>query len=183
MDETPHLVASRVCGDCIVCCKVPSIDDPLLTKPAGELCRNCSGAGCTIYTARPQTCRDFHCQWRYLDLLDENWRPDRSGVLISTKTLDDGQHGENGVHGKAAMVMVVFGDHAVVFDDGFARLVAISIDRGVEVVLSLPYGAGLRAHETALRPFVAEAVASGSLAEVKAGIRAAYDSIWTGGAT
>jgi hypothetical protein len=175
MHDTPPLVAGRTCGECIACCQIPSIEEPGLTKPAGALCRHCTGSSCGIYAARPQTCREFHCQWRHLALLDENWRPDRSGVLISSRSLGDE------ADSAAAMVVVVFGDHAVIFDDGFATLVAMSVDRGIEVFLSLPFGTGQRAHETPLRPFVAGAVAAGSLAGVKAGIETAYAGIWPDG--
>lgn len=166
------LIPGRECGECTVCCKVPPIADPALTKPAGVLCPNCIGNRCTIYLDRPQSCRDFFCQWRNLALLDENWRPDRSGVLIQSRLVRDAAGRES-----LAMVLMVFADHAVVFDDGFATLVAIWTDRGDEVILSLLFGDSRRAWETALRPYVADAVAAGSLAQVKAGIRTAYAQI------
>ena len=175
MLRNEDLILDRECGDCIVCCRLPSIEDPNLVKPAGVLCHHCTGTGCGIYAMRPQSCREFYCQWRQLAVLDDNWRPDRSGVLISSKWLGNGPGSE------AAMVMVAFADHSVVFDDGFAALVAMSIDRGIEVILSLPYGAGELAREVSLCQFVAGAVAAGSLVEVKAGIRTAYATIWPDG--
>jgi len=66
----------------MACCQVLDIEDPELVKPAGILCRHCSN-GCSIYPTRPNACRDWLCMWRELSgLLDESWRPDRSGVLM-----------------------------------------------------------------------------------------------------
>jgi hypothetical protein len=169
------LIPGRECGECTVCCRVPPIEDPALTKPAGVLCQNCIGNTCSIYKSRPQSCRDFFCQWRNLALLDENWRPDLSGVLINSR-LQTGADGKESL----AMVLMIFADHAVIFDDGFATLVAIWTDRGDEVILNLLFDNCRRGWETALRPFVADGVAAGSLAQVKAGIRNAYTRMQRG---
>lgn len=74
------LVPGRACDGCMVCCIVPAIDDPDLTKMAGVRCRHCA-QGCEIYDARPKSCRDFYCAWRMITSLGPDWRPDRSGVL------------------------------------------------------------------------------------------------------
>jgi hypothetical protein len=163
------LIPGRECGACTVCCQVPPIDDPALTKPSGVLCVNCISNACSIYERRPRSCRVYYCQWRYLSVLHEDWRPDRSGVLIDARP-HIGADGKDSL----AMVLMIFADHAVVFDEGFARLVAIWTDRGDEVILSLLVDDCSRGWEAALRPFVAEGVTAGSLQQVKTGIRAAY---------
>lgn len=85
MNETE----SRQCGACTACCHVLEIDDPELQKPAGVLCRHCD-KGCVIYDRRPKVCRDWLCMWReFPGLLDESWRPDRSGVLMRMAEVDD----------------------------------------------------------------------------------------------
>lgn len=77
-------VPERVCGGCTVCCRVPPIDTPEFQKQAGVLCRFCDDAvGCSIHATRPPACREWFCGWRKLPLLDDSWRPDRSGVLIA----------------------------------------------------------------------------------------------------
>lgn len=172
MTDKRHLIPGRECGSCTVCCVVPAIDDPALTKPAGTACRNCTGTGCGIYVSRPQICRDFVCEWRRMALLDEDWRPDRSGVLVTGRSLP-GEAGED----IPAIVMTIFAGHDVIFDQGFATLVAVSVDQGREVILSLPADDSSGAWEMQLRQFVAAGVAAGSLAEVGEGIRRAYVSM------
>ena len=77
------LLPDRVCGSCTACCTALKIDDPALQKPAGLACHHLgSSGGCGIYDTRPEPCRAFHCAWRFLPILVDAWRPDRSGVLI-----------------------------------------------------------------------------------------------------
>jgi hypothetical protein len=76
------LVPGRECGDCTVCCEALSIDAATLRKPSGILCHHNSGTGCTNYGTRPDVCRDWFCAWRMADMLDDSWRPDKSGVLV-----------------------------------------------------------------------------------------------------
>lgn len=76
-----ELVAGRDCGACTACCITPSIDNAEIQKISGVRCRHCVANACDIYDTRPKVCRAFHCAWRYLPALGENWRPDRSGVL------------------------------------------------------------------------------------------------------
>ncbi|MBX9884465.1 MAG: hypothetical protein K2X68_05795 [Novosphingobium sp.] len=146
-----------------------AIDDPELTKPSGIACQNCTTAGCGIYATRPQVCRDFICEWRRLAYLDEDWRPDRSGVLITGRILP-GEAGEE----IRATVLTVFANHDVIFDQGFATVVAIAVDNGREVFLGLPAADFDGVWELPLREFVASGVAAGSLAEVGEGIRMAH---------
>jgi hypothetical protein len=82
------LVPGRACGECTVCCTVMAIDKPDIQKEAGVTCRHCR-KGCAIYETRPSLCRAFHCGWRQLPILDDGWRPDRSGVLVEVEVVDD----------------------------------------------------------------------------------------------
>ena len=82
------LVPGRTCGDCTMCCTVMAIDKPDIQKEAGVTCRHCRG-GCTIYETRPVLCREFHCGWRQLPILDDSWRPDRSGVFVEIEVVED----------------------------------------------------------------------------------------------
>jgi hypothetical protein len=81
------LVPGRICGECTLCCTVMAIDKPDIQKQAGATCRHCRG-GCTIYETRPALCRDYHCGWRQLPILDDGWRPDRSGVFVELEEVE-----------------------------------------------------------------------------------------------
>lgn len=74
---------TRDCGTCRACCIHLEIDD--FAKPAGTPClhlRKRNGTdGCTIYEARPATCRGFTCLWAAGKFDAKSWRPDRCGVL------------------------------------------------------------------------------------------------------
>ncbi len=72
----------RTCGGCTLCCFLPEINTPELQKPAAQLCRNCTGGGCSIYDHRPEICRDWHCAWRRVGAMPEAARPDLIGVMF-----------------------------------------------------------------------------------------------------
>lgn len=79
------VVETRTCGDCIACCQILNIDEPALKKPAGQICPNHNGVGCSIYQNRPQTCRDWFCLWRRDDGLPETANPAKCGVAFSVE--------------------------------------------------------------------------------------------------
>jgi len=66
------------CGECTVCCNVFAI--PQLNKPKNTKCSHCDG-GCSIYSERPQPCKDFACAW-LVGSWNESLRPDKSGIMI-----------------------------------------------------------------------------------------------------
>jgi len=90
MDYKLALVPGRGCGDCTVCCTAMAIDKPDIQKDAGVTCRYCTGKGCAIYETRPALCRDYHCGWRQLSVLDDSWRPDRSQVFVELEPHEGG---------------------------------------------------------------------------------------------
>jgi len=78
-DAAPQSV--KPCGDCSLCCKVLRIN--VLDKPAGHWCSHFSkGAGCAIHSASPSECQRFQCLWSISDSLGEDWRPDRSKLVL-----------------------------------------------------------------------------------------------------
>src|SRR5215472_516597 len=79
------LVEGRSCGYCTVCCYATFIDTAEFQKAPGVVCEHCTGRGCGIYQSRPPICREFHCGWWYWNEVGEDWRPDRSGVLILSR--------------------------------------------------------------------------------------------------
>lgn len=82
MSAAPDVLSTRTCGTCSLCCKVFPV--PEFSKPAGRWCAKVEqGKGCSIYAERPQTCRDFYCQWRYSDDLGPEWKPEVSRFVLS----------------------------------------------------------------------------------------------------
>jgi hypothetical protein len=72
----------RSCGTCTLCCKVFEV--PALQKPAGTWCRHClPGKGCGIHETRPQHCREFFCLWMTDANLPEDWKPERSKIVLT----------------------------------------------------------------------------------------------------
>lgn len=71
----------RKCGDCQACCKqLPVVE---LEKKANCRCEHQKhGAGCKVYTTRPQSCRLWSCAWLIDD--DEMYlsRPDHCGFIV-----------------------------------------------------------------------------------------------------
>ena len=64
-----------------MCCSVLEIAE--LKKSAGPLCVNCRlGGGCTIYSDRPDVCREFECEWLTRRDLSRQLRPDLVGAIL-----------------------------------------------------------------------------------------------------
>jgi hypothetical protein len=75
--------ATKHCGDCTLCCKVMAIEQ--LAKPVNAWCPQCRpGRGCLIYPERPGECQDFSCLWLVNELLDEQWKPNKSKFVLTT---------------------------------------------------------------------------------------------------
>lgn len=78
---------ARECGTCTVCCTVTKV--PELNKPENVTCKYVCGVGsgctgCSIYKDRPQSCRNFKCLWLQTPEMDDNLRPDKSGVMFES---------------------------------------------------------------------------------------------------
>jgi hypothetical protein len=83
------LVQGRECGSCSVCCVVLNVDTVEFQKLPGVPCAHLrEGGGCSIHATRFPVCRSYHCGWRYLGFLGDDWRPDKSGVLVDFQTDD-----------------------------------------------------------------------------------------------
>ena len=76
-------MSERQCGECTACCTHLKIDTEEFQKLAGPDCAHLEPKrGGRIYETRPQVCRDFRCLWLQMPDLPDDWRPDRSGVLL-----------------------------------------------------------------------------------------------------
>jgi len=74
----------RQCGDCSLCCKVLGI--PELDKPKDHWCPNfAAGAGCSIYTDRPPSCRNFACRWLTDPAMGPEWKPSICKMVVDSR--------------------------------------------------------------------------------------------------
>ena len=72
---------AKPCGECSLCCKILRIN--VLEKPAGLWCRHfAKGHGCSIHAGAPGECQRFQCYWSISEVLGDEWRPDRSKMVI-----------------------------------------------------------------------------------------------------
>jgi hypothetical protein len=133
-----EFVPERACGTCTVCCYALPIDNEELQKLPGEVCANCNGRGCVIYETRPRTCREFYCGWWVLPQLGDDWRPDRSGVLITPHNEDIP---ERFVLRQGIEFMILAGEDAV-RRPGFAQTVLSFVKREIATFLAIPGPAG-----------------------------------------
>jgi hypothetical protein len=77
----PRLVPGRACGTCMMCCKVPAIEE--FAKPPGVWCRHAvSGKGCNIYADRPRSCRAFYCAWMQDESFGPDWKPEKAKFVV-----------------------------------------------------------------------------------------------------
>ena len=71
---------------CALCCKLPTVSE--LNKPINTWCKHASpkDAGdcgaCTIYSDRPNECKNFMCVWLYTDWWPEELSPRKTGCFV-----------------------------------------------------------------------------------------------------
>ena len=81
-DSENPLVPGRLCGSCMLCCKVMIVDE--LKKPSGVMCSHAvPGQGCAIREHRPRACRTFFCGWRLDPNIDSMWKPEICGFVLT----------------------------------------------------------------------------------------------------
>ena len=161
------MAEARSCGDCTVCCIVPGIDTPQIQKITGAVCRNCGDGGCAIYETRPRACREFSCAW--LDgALDEGWRPDLSGVLSQSVSLQ----------GRAGMSLLLFADPLKTVRQGwFVDYVQQLLRDGVPLVLAVPGPKGSRSAKLLLQAEEFGRAAAGSPEQLRQVLRRAVKTL------
>lgn len=66
-----------------MCCVLLNVDTPEFQKMPQTACAHLkAGGGCAIHATRFPVCRTYHCGWRFLKGLGDDWRPDKSGILV-----------------------------------------------------------------------------------------------------
>lgn len=81
----------RPCDECNECCKVLYGSAFGYEFGQGTPCKFLGTCGCKVYRARPEFCRTYYCAWAQ-ELLPEEMRPDKCGVLISVEDGENGQY-------------------------------------------------------------------------------------------
>ncbi len=83
-DGKNPVLPGRSCNDCAMCCMVMGVKE--LDKPKGVWCRHCTTRkACDIYDARPEECRTFYCGYLTLAELGEEWKPNRSKIVLASR--------------------------------------------------------------------------------------------------
>lgn len=84
----PEHDTSRICGTCTLCCKVMEVSE--LSKPAQQWCPHADPRrGCMIYETRPQSCRDFMCQWLLHPSMPASWMPSYIHAVLHVNAKDE----------------------------------------------------------------------------------------------
>jgi hypothetical protein len=145
------------CGSCTVCCMALRVIE--LDKEAGRYCQHClPGKGCGIYETRPEVCRGFLCGWRRVPQLGEEWRPDKSGILMLTQEVDKLPEAYRAA-GPGVNFMILGGEKAIL-RSGFADYVATLVTRNVAVYLSADTPKSL------INPYLVKQTAAGNIPAV-----------------
>jgi hypothetical protein len=134
---TDEPVFKNNCGTCIACCYALAFHaEDGYNKEAGEMCQHCTGTGCGTYQTRYKLCHLFNCAWRGLPLLGEEWRPDKSGVMMLEVAGDELPEicRASGV----GLEFLILTDESAILRPGFAEYIATLVSRRVAVFLGLP---------------------------------------------
>ncbi|MSP94045.1 MAG: hypothetical protein EXR00_02145 [Alphaproteobacteria bacterium] len=164
-----QLVPGRECGECTVCCSLLTIDTPEFQKMPRTPCTHLGpgGKGCAIHATVYPVCRAYHCAWRYLQVLGEEWRPDKSGIL--TEFQNEGFPAN--YPSRPGLRITITGPLETVFEPGFAALLIGLIRAGVPIALSIPGPVGHYPAGAFINDALKEAVAAKDSARIVAGLR------------
>jgi hypothetical protein len=164
------------CGACSVCCKELMFDLNGSRILAGVMCPHAAPPqGCTIHATRPQVCRSYFCGWHHLPSLGEDWRPDRSDVLISFRSGPAPDGKMDGVD------FELTGSHEKIAWPPLVGYIATLIVDGTPVYLSLPGDIGFQSPWVylndipALQAAIAERHFANTVAALKAALQIAID--------
>lgn len=81
----------RSCEDCTACCTWLSGSAYGHEFGGGKSCKFLCDSGCGIHKVRPKLCQGYFCAWSQ-ELLDEELRPDKCGIIASVENKNGGQY-------------------------------------------------------------------------------------------
>jgi hypothetical protein len=170
------LVPGRECGECSVCCVVLNVDTPEFQKLPHHRCQHLkTGGGCGIHATRFPVCRAYHCGWRYLAGLPDDWRPDRSGILIDFQTDEIPDHYPK----RPGIRLTISGPRESALQPIFLDYVARLVAADVPVILAVPGPPGHFPAGMFLNDILNDAVSRRELSGVKAVFETAFKSLAT----
>lgn len=81
----------RECGDCLACCD-GNLTGEVRGIPFGEgkPCSFLANKKCTIYSDRPEMCRNYQCAWSQF-VLPLWMKPNKCGVMVSVEVDENGK--------------------------------------------------------------------------------------------
>ena len=167
------LVAGRTCGECSACCTVLNVDTPEFQKLPGKPCAHLCAQGCAIHETSFPVCRTYHCGWRHLAGLPDDWRPDKSGVLVDFQWDDLPPHYPK----RPGIRLTVFGPTETALRLGFLDYVTRLIASDVPVILAVPGPPGFFSAGALLNDALKEAVVRRDVAGVQAILAEAFKSL------
>jgi len=150
----------RSCGECTVCCTALVIDTPEFRKTSGVTCANCTAQGCGIYETRYPICRSYFCGWIQLPELDDTWRPDRSGVIVTPQA--ENIPPEFAV--REGVELLAVGGERALRREAFAVFVLRLVRNEIAVFLAVPGPRGHYPARALLNRVLAKAAATNDLA-------------------
>ncbi len=155
-NQESHLVPGRECGECTACCVVLLIEDEDFKKPADQACSHMvAKGGCKIYAQRPSVCQDWHCAWRFMAQLGDEWRPDLSGVMLRSD--------ENGI-----IFQPIREPKEALTTERAIELIGGGVAQGIPMSLSIPTKKGFRSFGLSLNEHLDEVVKSRHFPSIKA---------------
>jgi hypothetical protein len=165
-------VQTRQCGECTVCCTALAIETAQLRKLPGVTCAHCTAVGCGIHETRYPICRTYYCGWMRLAELDEDWRPDRSGVIVSPVTEDIPAEFDK----REGVELLVVDGQAAIRKPAFAEFVAALLEDRTPTYLGVPGPPGHYPARVLLNPVLAGAVGARDRARLVATLSKILDS-------
>lgn len=161
-----QLAPKRECGSCSACCISLHIDEPELQKHADVPCPNLSDqGGCGIYLTRPGVCREFQCLWLSMPQLGDEWRPDISKILIRKQP-----------DGFGCILQPLDNPETVLTMPDVLSFVAVFIEAGGEVFISIPTRPGRTSTSLSLNAPISAAIESHDLHQAQQSMLAAIEA-------
>jgi Fe-S-cluster containining protein len=81
----------RECGECTACCTWLQGYAYGYEFGSGKSCKFLCESGCSVHKVRPKVCEGYFCAWAQ-ELISEEMRPDKCGVLVSVENNENGQY-------------------------------------------------------------------------------------------